>query len=177
MERLFDYLDVLLGVLKHSYGVFAGVIVDSWNGEGNRSKVGSRTLSCSNVVINADATVGPYGWLNLSYCGQPRLTLEMLTTGYNERDITVEIQYGQRIYSGMQVILKQRDRNSAPVEYSPNTGIFDIRMYRDRGQFARIKSIKNNSSAGVTISAWSQSTVKPLLVDIETLERDVIEGD
>jgi hypothetical protein len=175
MKRFIEGLDLFISLAKLGYGIFASIVVDTWS-EGNRIRLGSRTLCCSDVSVNAGDSIVPYGWLDMAACGRPVLTIEMLTTGY-DRDIRVETQYGQRVYAGMYVVLRQRDRNSGPVEYSPNTGIFQIRLSRDRGRWVRIKEIQNKSSGTVTISAWTQSTIKPLLEDILTTERDTIEGD
>lgn len=179
MVRLYDFLDVMLTVLKATCGAIAWVVTDRWDGQSPRAKVGSRTMCINDQLVGAGATIGPAGWLDMSFYrgGQPSITLEMVTTTYDRRDIGVYVEYAEMLGGKMYPRLRQRDRNAATVEYTPATAVAVIDLYRDRGVYCRIKSITNHGPGDVRISAWTKSLIRPLGTVVTTYDYVLIEED
>lgn len=176
MVQLYDKLDVALSLFRQFFGAVARVAVDAWDGQSPREKVGARTISVESQLIGAGATIGPFGWLDLSYCAHPSITIEMLTTSYDPRDLSFYVEYAEMVAGSVYPRYRHRDSNAGPCEYTPNNAVYVMELERQRGVYARIKAITNNGAGDVTITAWSESLVRPL-PEIATVYDNIIEEE
>jgi hypothetical protein len=136
------------------------------------------TVFFESVILNVGDTIGPYGWVDLRYCGKPMMQFIMWTYSQaGARDIVFVIDYATENNGVFEIHRQQRDREAARIEYNPNVALFNIRLYRDRGAYARIRAITNEGDDDIIITGRAPLTMLPIDPEPAILDREVTIGD